>query len=57
MNGKMLRGRVDAFQDVLTDVKQFIKDKNKFNVTSEELIERIKDECEELFYLIPLEEK
>ena len=53
----MLRGRVDAFQDVLTDVKQFIKDKNKFNVTSEELIERIKDECEELFYLIPLEEK
>ena len=55
MDGKTLRGRVGAFQDVLTDVKGFIKDKKKLTKQVETQIERISELCKDLFYLIPLE--
>ena len=55
MDGKTLRGRVEAFDDVLTDVKKFIKDKKKLTKQVETQIERISELCKDLFYLIPLE--
>jgi len=55
MDGKTLRRRVEAFDDVLTDVKKFIKDKKKLTKQVETQIERISELCKDLFYLIPLE--
>ena len=57
MIGKELRKRVDAFQDVLTDVEGFLQEIGKRDLESTEIIYRMRDDCEDLFYLIPLDKE
>jgi len=55
MNGKILRGRIDAFNDVLTDVESFLTNKNKLDPETKGIIDNLAEGCEDLFYRIPLE--
>ena len=55
MTGRELRGRVDAFQDVLTDIEAFLEGQKKMDWNIRIIIDRMSDDCEQLFYLIPLE--
>lgn len=57
MNGRILRGRVNDFTDVLTDVEAEIEKHGVFDAETQYLIQRMKDDCEDLFYRIPLEGK
>ena len=54
MTGRSLRGRVDAFDDVLMDVEDFLKGEGV--VIEEGFIDMIREDLGCLFYLIPLEE-
>jgi len=55
MTGKDLRGKVNNFNDALTDIRCFLREKKVLNTEITVLIDSIKEDCNELFYLIPLE--
>lgn len=56
LNGKDLRGKVDNIQELMTDIEGYMLDKDALTSVVRRIIENIKNDCEELFYMIPLEE-
>lgn len=55
MTGFELRGRLNAFDDVLTDIEAFLEEKGIIDKL--DLIGEARDALEDLFYLIPLDEE
>ena len=57
MTGKELRGKTEAIQDILTDIEWFLQKTKKLDLKLEDIINRMKVDCEDLFYLIPLDKE
>lgn len=56
MTGRDLRLQIDAFDDVLIDTREFLREQDSLTEEIEALITQTMHNLQDLFYFIPLEE-
>lgn len=53
--GRNLRARVADVDELLTEIGECLKEEEDLDVAAVALLERIKEDMDRLFYMIPLE--